>query len=170
MFKSEVYIRRREELRQKMKKGLGLFIGNVESPMNYPANTYHFRQDSDFLYYFGLDLPGFAGLMDFDSGKDKIFGNDFDMDDIIWMGPQPTVRELALKCGVTETAPLTKLEEVISNALSKKRRIHFLPPYRGETKMTLGAILKENPCGMKTLSSTELITAVVSMRSVKQKE
>ncbi|MCU0462388.1 MAG: aminopeptidase P family protein [Bacteroidales bacterium] len=169
MFKSDVYVKRRDELRKKMKTGLALFIGNVESPMNYPANTYHFRQDSDFLYYFGLDLSGFAGLLDFDSGKDKIFGNDVDMDDIIWMGPQPTVKELALKCGVTSTSPMAKLTETINDAVSKKRKVHFLPPYRGETKMTLGVLFKENPCQMKTLASSDLIRAVISMRSIKEK-
>ena len=83
MFKSEVYVKRREQLRKSIKSGLALFIGNNESPFNYPANTYHFRQDSDFLYFFGLDNPGFAGLIDFDSGTDMVFGNDFDVDDII---------------------------------------------------------------------------------------
>ncbi|MGC1389417.1 MAG: aminopeptidase P family protein [Bacteroidales bacterium] len=169
MFKSEVYAKRREELHNKMKSGIALFIGNTEAPMNYPDNTYHFRQDSDFLYFFGLDLPGLAGLMDFDSGKDRIFGNDVDMDDIIWMGPQPTIRELARKCGISETASLAKLEDTIKDALSKKRKIHFLPPYRGETKMTLGSLLKENPCQMKTLASLDLIKAVISMRSIKEK-
>jgi len=129
MFKSEVYAKRRTRLHQLMKSGLALFIGNVDVPMNYPANTYHFRQDSDFLYFFGLDIQGFTGLIDFDSGKDWIFGNDVNLDDIIWMGPQPKVRELAQKCGVTNTAPLSKLEEVIKEAVSKKRKIHFLPPY-----------------------------------------
>jgi Xaa-Pro aminopeptidase len=167
MFRSEVYSKRRSDLHRIMKSGLGLFIGNVEAPMNYPANTYHFRQDSDFLYFFGLDHPGFAGLMDFDSGKNWIFGNDADMDDIIWMGPQQSVRDLAAKCGVTNTAPLSKLEEAIGDAIHKKRKIHFLPPYRGETKMTLGRILKENPCQMNSSASTGLIKAVVSMRSIK---
>lgn len=169
MFKSEVYIRRREELHKKLKSGIALFIGSTEAPMNYPDNTYHFRQDSDFLYFFGLDLPGLTGLMDFDSGKDMIFGNDYDMDDIIWMGPQPTVKELSLKCGITDTAPAAKLEVIIKDALSKKRKIQFLPPYRGEAKMKLGSLLKENPCQMKTLASVELIKAVISMRSVKEK-
>ena len=169
MFKSEVYTRRREELHKKVKSGIALFISNTEAAMNYPDNTYHFRQDSDFLYYFGLDLPGFTGLMDFDSGKDRIFSNDIDMDDIIWMGPQPKVKDLALKCGITETAPMVKLEETIKNALSKKRKIHFLPPYRGETKITLGKLLKENPCQMKTNASVDLIKAVISMRSIKEK-
>ncbi len=169
MFKSEVYIRRREELCKKTGSGLALFIGNVEAPMNYPANTYHFRQDSDFLYFFGLDIPGLAGVIDFDSGKAQIFGNDFDMDDIIWMGPQPTVKELALKSGVTDTATIPKLGEVLKEALSKKRKIHFLPPYRGEIKIILGSLLRENPCQMKTLASVDLIKAVVSMRSIKEK-
>jgi Xaa-Pro aminopeptidase len=169
MFKSEVYIKRRGELHKKVKTGLALFIGSIEAPMNYPANTYHFRQDSDFLYFFGIDIPGLAGLMDFDSGKDRIFGNDCDLDDIIWMGPQPTVRDLAVKCGVFETAPMSKLEETIKEALSKKRKVHFLPPYRGETKMALGSLLKENPCQMKTLASVDLIKTVISMRSIKEK-
>ena len=168
MFKSEVYTRRRAGLHSTIRSGLALFIGNIESPMNYPANTYHFRQDSDFLYYFGLDLPGFAGIMDFDSGKDWIFGNDVDMDDIIWMGPQPTVKELAARCGVTNSAPLGKLESTVREAIAKKRKIHFLPPYRGETKMTLGMLLLENPCQMKSKASVDLIKAVISMRSLKE--
>ncbi len=169
MFKSDVYAKRRDELRRKMKTGLALFIGNVESPMNYPSNAYHFRQDSDFLYYFGLDLPGLSGLMDFDSGKDTIFGNDVDLDDIVWMGPQPLIKDLALKCGVTATLPAAKLSDAITASLSKKRRVHFLPPYRSDTKILLGSLLRENPCQMKTLASTALVKAVVSMRSVKEK-
>ena len=169
MFKSDVYIRRREDLHNKVKSGLALFIGNVEAPMNYPDNTYHFRQDSDFLYFFGLDLPGLSGVMDFDSGKDRLFGNDFDMDDIIWMGPQPTVRDIALKCGIADTLPTSKLEGIVRDAIDKKRKVNFLPPYRGETKMTIGSLLKENPCQMKTLASADLIKAVISMRSIKER-
>lgn len=168
MFKSDVYEKRRISLHKSMKSGIGLFIGNVEAPMNYPANAYHFRQDSDFLYFFGLDLPGFVGVMDFDTGKDWIFGDDFSLDDIIWMGPQPSVKELASGCGITNAAPMSKLEEFVRDALSKKRKVHFLPPYRGETKMILGSLLKENPCQMKTLASTDLIKAVVELRSVKE--
>ena len=130
MFERDVYLKRRETLRNKIKSGLAIFIGNTESPMNYPANAYHFRQDSDFLYFFGLDIPGLAAIIDFDSGEDTLFGNDFDMDDIIWMGPQPLLRDLALKCGIMKTFPLSKLDDVIYEAISKKRKIHFLPPYR----------------------------------------
>lgn len=168
MFSSEVYTKRREKLREIMKSGVALFIGNVDTPMNYPANSYYFRQDSDFLYFFGLDLQGFAGLIDFDSGKEWIFGDDVDLGDIIWMGPQPTVKDLALKSGVKSSAPMSKLEIMIGDAVSKKRTIHFLPPYRAETKMTLGLLFKENPCQMKTMASVNLIKAVVSLRSVKE--
>ena len=168
MFSSEVYSDRRQKLRSLVKSGLAFFPGNVESPVNYPANPYHFRQDSSFLYFFGLDLPGLAGVIDFDSGDEWIFGDDFDLNDIVWMGPQPTVRELAIKCGIAKTAPLKKLEEIIADAVSKKRKIHFLPPYRGETKMMLGSLLKEDPCKMKTLASEELIRAVVSLRIIKE--
>lgn len=168
MFKTEVYKERREKLHGLMKSGIALFLGNNDSAMNYPANPYHFRQDSDFLYFFGLDLQGFNGLMDFNSGKDWIFGNDVEMDDIIWMGPQPTVKELAEKIGVIDTAPLSRLEDVIKDATSKRRKIHFLPPYRGENKMVLGSLLKENPCQMETMASTELIRAVISLRSIKE--
>jgi len=169
MFRSEIYTKRREELHKRMKTGLAVFVGNTESPMNYAANAYHFRQDSDFLYFFGIDLPGFAALMDFDSGKDVIFGNDFDMDDVIWMGPQPQVKEIALKCGITESAPFAKLETVIKDGLAKRRRVHFLPPCRGENKILLGSLLEKNSLELKESSSIDLIKAVISLRSIKEK-
>ena len=168
MFESNVYTARRSRLHELMKRGIALFIGNEESPFNYPANAYHFRQDSTFLYYFGIDLPGFAAVMDFDTGSDIVFGNDFDIDDIVWMGPQPTVSQIAKRCGIEKTFPFSKLEIIIQEALAKGRKVHFLPPYRGESKMTLGSLLKENPCQMKSLASDDLIRAVVEMRSIKE--
>lgn len=168
MFNPEVYLNRRKKLKSLFKDGIALFLGNVDSPMNYNANPYHFRQDSDFLYFFGLDLQGLAGVIDFDSGQDIIFGNDIDVDDIIWMGPQPSIKDLALKAGVNRTRGFDILSNFIADAMSKGRKIHFLPPYRGESKMTLGALLKENPCQMKSIASEQLIKAVVSLRSVKE--
>jgi Xaa-Pro aminopeptidase len=166
MFDSNVYTIRRERLRKIVKNGIAVFIGNNESPFNYPANTYKFRQDSSFLYYFGIDLPGFAAVMDFDSGTDIIFGNDFDLDDIIWMGPQPAVSEIAKKAGISVSFPFSQLEATVRGASANGRKVHFLPPYRGETKMIIGSLLKENPCRMK--SSAGLIRAVVGMRSIKE--
>ena len=109
MFEAKVYTSRREMLRKKVKNGLILLPGNPEVSYNYPANTYHFRQDSNFLYFFGLDHPDLAGVMDVDSGKDYIFGNDVDLDDIIWMGPQPALKDRASLAGVANTAPLADL-------------------------------------------------------------
>jgi hypothetical protein len=109
MFEKEVYMKRRQRLKSLMNNGIALFIGNVESPMNYPDNTYHWRQDSDFLYFFGVDLPGLAGLIDFNSGDEIIFGNDFTVDDIVWMGPQPSVAELASGAGIRLTHPMENL-------------------------------------------------------------
>lgn len=168
MFKQEVYINRRNRLKSSLSGGIALFPGNVDSPMNYPANTFHFRQDSDFLYFFGLDLQGLTGVMDIDSGEDYIFGNDIDVDDIIWMGPQPSVSDLALKAGVKNTKPLPDLDNMIGEAVKSGRPVHFLPPYRGENKMNLGALLRENPCQMKSKASEDLIKAVIAMRSVKE--
>jgi len=168
MFKAEVYKTRRNRLRESVTGGVALFPGNAESPMNYPANPYHFRQDSDFLYFFGLDLQGLAGLIDLETGKDYIFGDDVGVDDIIWMGPQPSIRELALKAGVENTHPMSKLGEMITDSLRKGRPIHFLPPYRGETKMTLGTLLRENPCQMKSRASVDMIKSVVALRSIKE--
>ncbi|MFW5773822.1 MAG: aminopeptidase P N-terminal domain-containing protein, partial [Tangfeifania sp.] len=69
MFEKNIYVNRRKKLKDKIESGLGLFLGNDESPMNYAGNTYKFRQDSSFLYFFDLDLPGLAGVIDFDSGE-----------------------------------------------------------------------------------------------------
>jgi len=168
MFKADVYTNRRSSLKKALKSGIALFPGNTDSPMNYPKNPYHFRQDSNFLYFFGLDLAGLYGVIDFDSGTDYIFGNDVDMDDIIWMGPQPTIKDQAAAAGVKMTAPVSKLEDFIKDAVGKGRKIHFLPPYRAENKMILGSLLKENPCQMKSKASEELIKAVIALRSIKE--
>ncbi len=168
MFDPVVYTKRRVRLHSMLKSGVALFMGNIDSPMNYPGNTYPFRQDSDFLYFFGIDLPGFAGLMDFDSGKDYIFGNDLDVDDIVWMGVQPSVSELSAKCGINDTKPLSKLSELLTREMEKGRKVHFLPPYRGETKLALSSLIGGNPSKIGELASVKLINAVISMRSVKE--
>jgi Xaa-Pro aminopeptidase len=167
MFKSQVYTDRRNRLRNKMQSGLILILGNTESSYNYPANTYHFRQDSDFLYFFGLDHPDFAGVMDIDENKDYIFGNDVDIDDIIWMGPQPTVKEQALSAGVENTAPYANLSGFLKDAIAKGRKIHFLPPYRGENFIQLEKLLNIPVANIKSEASVELIKAVVSLREIK---
>ncbi len=170
MFKKEVYTDRRNKLRNEVKSGIALFLGNEEAAFNYPANTYHFRQDSHFLYFFGLQNPGFAGVIDFDNNKDYIFGNDFDIDDIIWMGVQPKVTDLAAKAGIKNTAPYTDLAKFITEAKSEGREIHFLPPYRGETIIELSALLGYANADVKSNASLDLIKGVVKLKEIKSDE
>lgn len=167
MFDAKVYTDRRARLRKDTGKGIILLPGNVDAPFNYPANQYHFRQDSTFLYFFGLDLPGLAGVIDLDSGEDWIFGNDIDMDDIIWMGYLPSISEMALKAGVNKTAPYSRLEGLIRKAITDGRPVHFLPPYRGETMIELERLLGIPAAELKAKASIDLIRSVVSQRSIK---
>ncbi|MEI7725796.1 MAG: aminopeptidase P family protein [Bacteroidota bacterium] len=167
MFPSNVYGDRRKKLRAELSGGLILFLGNQEVAFNYPANTYSFRQDSNFSYFFGLDHPDLAGIIDLDEGKDVIFGNDVDIDDIIWMGVQPTISNQALKVGVDHTAPLTEFNELIKNALEKGRKIHFTPPYRGETILWLADLLHIHHLELKDKSSEPLIRAIIKLRMKK---
>jgi Xaa-Pro aminopeptidase len=135
--------------------------------MNYTDNTYHFRQDSNFLYFFGLDHPGLAGVMDVDNNRDYIFGNDVDMDDIIWMGPQPSMKERAEEVGVGHTAPFSQLAEFLTSAIQAGRRIHFLPPYRGDQVILLKQLLGLLTARVKDYVSHELVMAVIKLRSYK---
>ena len=170
MFNAEIYQNRRAALRNKIGDGLILILGNKEAPANYPDNTYKFRQDSSFLYFFGLNQPGFAGVIDAESGQEIIFGNDVDMDDIIWMGPQPTVREQAALAGVKESRPFSKLTELMQQAVASKRKVHFLPPYRYDNMMLLEELLGIRASIVKQYASLELVKAVVALRSVKGPE
>lgn len=168
MFETSVYKNRRTRLKEKMSGGLVLILGNGEAPANYTDNTYKFRQDSSFLYFFGLNLPDFAGVIDLDSGEEYIFGNDVDIDDIIWMGPQPSVKDLAAGVGVKNTAPFVKLGDCLREALAQGRKIHFLPPYRFRNKLLIEDLIGIHHSLVKEYASLELIRAVVALRSVKE--
>lgn len=170
MFDKEIYIKRRLRIHDQLKEGLVILPGNDESAMNYPANQYRFRQDSNFLYFFGLDHPGFVGVMDLENGNDHIFGNDVDMDDIIWMGDQPSVKEQAAQVGVTHTAPLAKLGDMLKTALEKGRTLHFLPFYRGDTLLFMSEMTGLAPAKLRDMVSVLLIKAIVNLRSYKGEE
>lgn len=167
MFDKNVYIERRKKLRETVKSGVILILGNDESPMNYPANPYHYRQDSNFLYFFGLDKPGFTGLIDIEEGIDYIYGEDFTIDDIIWMGPQPTVTELSAGVGVTQTGTNAQLAEKLDAAIAQGRKVHYLPPYRAERILQLDKLLGVSPARAKQYASMELVNAVVAQREIK---
>jgi Xaa-Pro aminopeptidase len=170
MFAKELYIARREKLRKSVGSGLILLLGNEESPMNYADNTYHFRQDSTFLYFFGLNFAGLAAVLDCDSGVDTVYGNDLTVEDFVWMGPQPTIATRAQECGVENTGTVKMLVEVLGEGASKGRTIHFLPPYRAENKIKLFEFLGILPAESKAEASLPLIMGVVNQRNYKSSE
>jgi Xaa-Pro aminopeptidase len=170
MFDRSIYIARRNRLKQQVRSGLVLLLGNEESPMNYADNGYHFRQDSSFLYFFGLDFAGLTGVIDLDEGTDAVYGNDLTVEDFIWMGPQPTIRERALNVGIEKTGSVAALENALKAARTAGRKVHFLPPYRPENKIKLMTWLGVSPDKAGTEASFELIKAVVDQRSFKDQE
>ena len=168
MFDTSIYKNRRAALRKKVQSGIILLLGNNEAPANYPDNTYVYRQDSTFLYFFGHSLPGLTGVIDVDADKDYFFGDDVTMDDIIWMGPQPSIKELGMQIGVNNSYPLKQLHKVISNAVSKGRKIHFIPPYRFDHFLMLEDLTGIRAAMIKQYASIELIKAIVDLRSAKE--
>ena len=168
MFSKETYINRRSELKKKVSSGIAIILGNNEAPMNYPGNTYHFRQDSNFLYFFGLDHDGFVGIIDIDNNKDILFADDLNMDDIIWMGPQPSVKERANSVGVEFTQSNESLFTFVKDAKAQGRKVHYLPPYRADNKILLESLLDIKVNQLKENASVELIKGVVALRSVKE--
>jgi Xaa-Pro aminopeptidase len=167
MFDAKTYAKRRDLLKKKLGSGLALFLGNDDCAMNYVANTYHFRQDSTFLYFFGLDTPGLAAVIDVDEKRDILFGDDIDIEDIIWMGFLPSMKDRAAQVGVKVTAPSKNLVDVLREAEAKGRKIHLLPPYRPEHLLKLDRLFGIKPSEAKTRASIDLIRAVVAQRSIK---
>ena len=170
MFASTTYVARRAELCRRIGSGLILIPGNMEASYNYPNNTYHFRQDGTFLYYFGLNLPQFFGVIDAATGEATLFGDDVTVDDIIWMGPQPTVVELGAQVGVKNTLPLSALATFIAAATASGQAVHYLPPYRGKTTLQLCSLLSKSPEQLMKEMSVDLMFAVAEMREVKSEE
>ena len=167
MFDPKIYKERRSTLRRTIKSGVAVFIGNEEMPMNYPANPYHYRQDSSFLYYFGLAQPGLAGIIDADENTDILFGDDLEIDDIIWMGAQPGMKDRGVLAGLSNVRPSGEFSVFVKKAAASGRPIHFLPPYRADVVIRLSDLLNIPPAEVKGSESTELIKAVVAQRSFK---
>jgi Xaa-Pro aminopeptidase len=168
MFSKQTYTNRRNQLRAQFKSGILLFIGNDESGMNYEDNTYRFRQDSSFLYYFGINRPGLYAIMDIESGHDYIYGDDLTIDSIVWMGAQPTIHEMAAGFGVENTGPLSSLYQKVKTYTVAS--IHYLPPYRPEHYLKLMGILGVGKSEVLARASIPFITAVAEQRNVKSDE
>ncbi|MEF2577659.1 MAG: aminopeptidase P family protein [Bacteroidales bacterium] len=175
MFSKDVYARRRQTLVAKMadsaaegKRGIALFIGNTEAPAQYKDNCYKFRQDSTWLYFFGIDQPLYAAIIDLDNGNETVFANDVEIGDIIWMGPQPSVASVAASVGVEKSAPYTYLNAAVAKVLAEGRPVHFVKPSRYYNTMKIASLLG---CGTDEVAgrfSLALTKAIISMRLVKE--
>lgn len=166
MFSKETYKDRREALKKSVGSGVLLFLGNEEVGMNYADNTYRFRQDSTFLYFFGLDYAGLAAVIDIDNDKEIIFGNELTIDDIVWMGTQPTLKEKAFSVGITETLPSADLKAYLDKAAGKGQAIHHLPVYRAEHAVKLSGLIGN----FGDQPSVPFIKGVVNLRNHKTAE
>jgi Xaa-Pro aminopeptidase len=167
MFHTNIYVERRAALARELKSGLLLFLGNDESPVNYLDNTYTFRQDSTFLYYFGVIQAGLAAIIDIDESREILFGEEMSIDDIVWMGRQETLQAKGIAVGIDLVHPFNDLTGYINNAQLKNRTIHILPPYRAENKIKLAGLLKTDINGLAQAVSVPFIKAVVAQRAVK---
>ena len=171
MFSKETYIQRRNELKRLVGSGIIVFFGNNESPCNYPGNSYYpFRQDSSFLYFFGIQRDGLVGVIDIDADRETLVGDDIDIEDIVWYGSVDSVRNLAASVGVEHTAPMRQLQTVFDEARAKGRTVHYLNPYRYDNKLQLFDLTGIHPDRQKASASMALIKAVVKMRSTKTPE
>jgi Xaa-Pro aminopeptidase len=170
MFEPNTYVERRNRLKKELKSGILLYLGNDLSPMNYPENTYPFRQDSTFLYFWGIDLPGLAAIIDVDADREILFGGDPTLHDTVWTGSQPSLNHLCLKCGLKESAPPDQLQSELKHAVNIGRNVQFLPQYRPENLIKIQTLLGITPSFVNHFVSKPFIRAVVAQRSIKSRE
>lgn len=170
MFAKETYQKRRSQLMKSMGSGVLLFLGNDEQGMNYADNTYAFRQDSSFLYFFGSDYAGLAAIIDVDENREIIFGDELTIDDIVWTGPQPTIHEKSQLVGIEETLPMKELKAYLDKASAKGQQIHFLPPYRAAHQIWLQDLLGLRPAEQAAKASLPFCKAIINQRNHKSAE
>ena len=168
MFSKETYTQRRALLKKTLGSGVLLFLGNDECGLNYEDNTFRYRQDSTFLYYFGLSFAGLSAIIDIDEDKEIIFGDELTIDHIVWMGTQPTLKEKSERVGVDITMPSADIVSYLHKAVQKGQAIHYLPPYRAEHKLKLMDWLGVPPARQE--GSVPFIRAVIAQRNYKSAE
>ena len=160
------YKRRREALIEKMGSGLVLLIGNGESPMNYMDNSYPFRQDSNFLYFIGIDRPDLVAIIDCESGRTTLFGNERTVEEEVWMGKTTPLHDLAMAHQIERVQPLQQLSNIVGHF--PHQDFHYPPPYRVENTKKIADILGITMEEVKNSPSIKLIKAIVSLRSYKE--
>lgn len=170
LFSKSTYVERRNELKKLVGSGLIVLFGNNDSPANYPSNTYKFRQDSSFLYYFGLHRNGLVGVIDVDNDREYLVGDEIDIEDIVWYGSVTSVAEMAEMTGVARTAAMRELPAIVESAKAQGEEVHLLPPYRFDNQIQIMDLLGIHPSQQKAAASLKLIAAVVKMRTTKTEE
>ena len=170
LFSKSTYVERRNELKKLVGSGLIVLFGNNDSPANYPSNTYKFRQDSSFLYYFGLHRNGLVGVIDVDNDREYLVGDEIDIEDFVWYGSVTSVAEMAEMTGVARTAAMRELPAIVESAKAQGEEVHFLPPYRFDNQIQIMDLLGIHPSQQKAAASLKLIAAVVKMRTTKTEE
>lgn len=170
LFSKSTYVERRNELKKLVGSGLIVLFGNNDSPANYPSNTYKFRQDSSFLYYFGLHRNGLVGVIDVDNDREYLVGDEIDIEDIVWYGSVTSVAEMAEMTSVARTAAMRELPAIVESAKAQGEEVHFLPPYRFDNQIQIMDLLGIHPSQQKAAASLKLIAAVVKMRTTKTEE
>lgn len=170
LFSKSTYVERRNELKKLVGSGLIVLFGNNDSPANYPSNTYKFRQDSSFLYYFGLHRNGLVGVIDVDNDREYLVGDEIDIEDIVWYGSVTSVAEMAEMTGVARIAAMRELPAIVESAKAQGEEVHFLPPYRFDNQIQIMDLLGIHPSQQKAAASLKLIAAVVKMRTTKTEE
>ena len=170
MFSANTYIERRKKLKEQVGSGVILLLGNEDSAMNYKDNIYPFRQDSSFLYFFGLNQPKLAAIIDINENEEIIFGDELTIDDIVWTGPLTSIAEQASQVGVTNVQPFQKVASYINKIRGQHRNIHYLPPYRPENQIKLRTLLDIPLDSIPEHYSKTLVKAIVQQRSIKSAE
>lgn len=170
LFSKSTYVERRNELKKLVGSGLIVLFGNNDSPANYPSNTYKFRQDSSFLYYFGLHRNGLVGVIDVDNDREYLVGDEIDIEDIVWYGSVTSVAEMAEMTGVARTVAMRELPAIVESAKAQGEEVLFLPPYRFDNQIQIMDLLGIHPSQQKAAASLKLIAAVVKMRTTKTEE
>lgn len=167
MFSKDFYAGHREALKKLMSKGLAFFVANDEASMNYPDNTYHYRQDSNFSYFFGLNHPDLVGVIDFETGEEILFGQEVTIDDVIWCGPLPSLQEQGDMIGIKDCRDINRFPEYIRAAVEKGRQVHITPTYRGDMTIKIANYMDICTCEVGKYVSQQLIEAIVSLREIK---
>ncbi len=170
MFAAETYIERRRRLKQDLSDGVVLFLGHSESARNYAANPYPFRQDSTFLYFWGLNTPDLAALIDVEEGTETLYGQDPTLDEVVWTGPLPSLEERARRVGVEAFESIDRLAERLDQLQEQGRTIHLLPQYRAANRQWVQRLLGLPAEHVNEHRSEALIRAVVAQRAVKSDE